>query len=48
MESATKRRLREELGLQCPLQFLYKFEYQAQFDEAVRGTRAVFGVRGTV
>jgi isopentenyl-diphosphate delta-isomerase len=34
MESATKRRLREELGLQCPLQFLYKFEYQAQFDEA--------------
>jgi isopentenyl-diphosphate Delta-isomerase len=34
MESATRRRLREELGLQCPLQFLYKFEYQAQFDEA--------------
>ncbi len=34
MELATKRRLREELGLQCPLQFLYKFEYQAQFDEA--------------
>jgi isopentenyl-diphosphate delta-isomerase len=34
MESATKRRLREELGLHCPLQFLYKFEYQAQFDEA--------------
>jgi isopentenyl-diphosphate delta-isomerase len=33
MESATQRRLREELGLQCPLQFLYKFEYQAQFDE---------------
>jgi isopentenyl-diphosphate Delta-isomerase len=34
MESATKRRLRQELGLQCALQFLYKFEYQAQFDEA--------------
>ena len=34
MESATRRRLREELGLQCPLQFLYKFEYQAQFDAA--------------
>jgi isopentenyl-diphosphate delta-isomerase len=34
MDSATKRRLREELGVQCPLQFLYKFEYQAQFDEA--------------
>jgi isopentenyl-diphosphate delta-isomerase len=26
------RRLDEELGLQCPLQFLFKFEYQAQFD----------------
>jgi isopentenyl-diphosphate delta-isomerase len=34
MEAATHRRLREELGLRCPLRFLYKFEYQAQFDEA--------------
>src|SRR3984885_16065783 len=32
MESATRRRLREELGLRCPLHFLYKFQYQAQFD----------------
>jgi isopentenyl-diphosphate delta-isomerase len=24
--------LNEELGLQCPLQYLFKFEYQAQFD----------------
>ncbi len=32
MEAAVRRRLREELGLSCPLQFLYKFEYQARFD----------------
>jgi isopentenyl-diphosphate Delta-isomerase len=32
MENAIRRRLAEELGLQCPLQFLFKFRYQAQFD----------------
>jgi isopentenyl-diphosphate delta-isomerase len=32
MEAATRRRLREELGLVCPLKFLFKFQYQAQFD----------------
>lgn len=32
MELATQRRLHEELGVKCPLQFLFKFEYQAQFD----------------
>lgn len=32
MEAATQRRLREELGIRCPLQFLFKFQYQAQFD----------------
>jgi isopentenyl-diphosphate delta-isomerase len=32
MEMATQRRLYEELGLRCPLQFLFKFEYHAQFD----------------
>lgn len=32
MEAATRRRLREELGICCPLQFLFKFEYHAQFD----------------
>jgi isopentenyl-diphosphate delta-isomerase len=32
LETAIHRRLHEELGLQCPLQFLFKFEYQAQFD----------------
>ena len=32
MEAAIQRRLHEELGLRCPLQFLFKFQYQAQFD----------------
>jgi isopentenyl-diphosphate delta-isomerase len=32
MEAATQRRLLEELGIQCELQFLFKFQYHAQFD----------------
>ena len=32
LETATQRRLYEELGIRCPLRFLYKFRYQAQFD----------------
>jgi isopentenyl-diphosphate Delta-isomerase len=32
MDSAIHRRLYEELGLACPLHFLFKFQYQAQFD----------------
>ena len=32
MQAATRRRLLEELGIQCPLQFLFKFQYHAQFD----------------
>jgi isopentenyl-diphosphate delta-isomerase len=34
LEQATHRRLEEELGLTCPLHFLFKFQYQAQFDSA--------------
>jgi isopentenyl-diphosphate delta-isomerase len=34
LEAATARRLEEELGLVCPLRFLFKFQYQAQFDPA--------------
>jgi isopentenyl-diphosphate delta-isomerase len=34
METAIHRRLHEELGLRCPLQFLFKFQYQAQFETA--------------
>jgi isopentenyl-diphosphate delta-isomerase len=33
MESAVHRRLYEELGVRTPLRFLYKFQYQAQYDE---------------
>jgi isopentenyl-diphosphate delta-isomerase len=33
LAAATQRRLQEELGIQCPLHFLFKFQYQAQFDE---------------
>src|SRR3984957_14561184 len=32
MEAATQRRMLEELGITCSLRFLYKFQYQAQFD----------------
>jgi len=32
METATGRRLKEELGLAAHLEFLFKFQYQAQFD----------------
>ena len=34
LEAAARRRLQEELGLSCPLKFLFKFQYQAQFDAA--------------
>ncbi len=34
METAIHRRLYEELGLRCPLHFLFKFQYQAQFESA--------------
>ena len=33
MEAAIHRRLWEELGISCALHFLFKFQYQAQFDE---------------
>jgi isopentenyl-diphosphate delta-isomerase len=32
MEAATTRRLHEELGISCALEFLFKFQYHAQFD----------------
>jgi isopentenyl-diphosphate delta-isomerase len=34
LETAVHRRLREELGISCPLQFVFKFQYQAQFAAA--------------
>jgi isopentenyl-diphosphate delta-isomerase len=33
MESAVHRRLYQELGIEADLQFLFKFEYHAQYDE---------------
>ena len=32
LQIAMERRLHEELGIGCPLHFLFKFRYQAQFD----------------
>ncbi len=31
MEQATERRLQQELGMRCPLRFLFKFEYHADY-----------------
>jgi len=33
-ETATQRRLREELGFTCPLDFVYKFQYHAEYFDA--------------
>jgi isopentenyl-diphosphate delta-isomerase len=33
IESAAQRRLKEELGINTKLKFLYKFQYQAAFDD---------------
>ena len=48
MEAATQRRLHEELGISCPLHFLFKFQYQAQFDATRRRTRALLRVYRTL
>jgi len=32
-EEATVRRLKEEVGLETPLKYLYKFQYQAAFED---------------
>lgn len=32
MDVAVKRRLVQELGFECPLEYLYKFKYQARYD----------------
>jgi isopentenyl-diphosphate Delta-isomerase len=34
LQAAAARRLHEELGISCPLKFLFKFQYHAQFDHA--------------
>jgi isopentenyl-diphosphate delta-isomerase len=32
MEQATQRRLQQELGMQCALDYVFKFEYQAEYE----------------
>ena len=34
MQVATRRRLRDELNIEADLEFVYKFDYQAEFGEA--------------
>jgi isopentenyl-diphosphate Delta-isomerase len=34
MDGAIHRRLHEELGIRCPLRYLFKFQYQAQYGAA--------------
>lgn len=34
MDSAIQRRLHEELGFACPLEFVYKFQYHAEYGDA--------------
>lgn len=34
MDTATQRRLQEELGFTCPLEFVYKFQYHAPYGDA--------------
>jgi len=34
MDAATQRRLREELGFTCALEYLYKFQYHAEYGDA--------------
>ena len=33
MAIATERRLKEEIGITCPMSYLYKFEYQANYKD---------------
>jgi isopentenyl-diphosphate delta-isomerase len=47
METATQRRLREELGFTCPLDFVYKFQYHAEFGDAGSETELCWVYVGT-
>lgn len=35
IKAAAKRRLMEEMGFECDLEFLYKFQYETQFDNSL-------------
>ena len=47
METATRRRLAEELGFTCPLEFVYKFQYHAEYGEAGSETELCWVYVGT-
>ncbi|HKT42794.1 MAG TPA: isopentenyl-diphosphate Delta-isomerase [Rhodanobacteraceae bacterium] len=47
MDTATQRRLREELGFTCPLQYLYKFQYHAEYGDAGSETELCWVYVGT-
>lgn len=47
MDTATQRRLREELGFNCPLEFIYKFQYHAEFSDAGSETELCWVYVGT-
>ena len=44
---ALQRRLREELGVQCPLTYLYKFQYQASYGQVGAENEVCSVYRGT-
>jgi len=47
MDTATQRRLREELGFTCPLEYLYKFQYHAEYGDAGSETELCWVYVGT-
>jgi len=47
MGAATQRRLREELGFACPLEYLYKFQYHAGYGDAGSETELCWVYVGT-
>lgn len=47
MDTATQRRLSEELGFTCPVEFVYKFQYHAEYREAGSETELCWVYVGT-
>lgn len=47
MPDATQRRLAEELGFTCPLEFVYKFQYHAEYGDAGSETELCWVYVGT-
>jgi isopentenyl-diphosphate delta-isomerase len=47
MDTATQRRLAEELGFTCPLEYLFKFQYHAEFGDTGSETELCWVYVGT-